>query len=92
MSKVKYFYDSETLSYRKIEPKPGRKIGIALLIMLGIFFAAFILLVTYYSIPKIETPKEKKYRLEVENMAYQYKVLNKKMSRQQKILKRVLEV
>jgi len=91
MSKVKYFYDSETLSYRKIEPKPGRKIGIALLIMLGIFFAAFILLVTYYSIPKIETPKEKKYRLEVENMAYQYKVLNKKMSRQQKILDKIAE-
>ena len=26
MSKVKYYYDSETLSYRKIERKKGRKI------------------------------------------------------------------
>lgn len=91
MSKVKYYYDSETLSYRKIEPKPGRKIGVALLTMLGIFLAAFILLVTYYSIPKIETPKEKKYRRELENMALQYKVLNKKMDRQDQILDAIAE-
>ncbi len=91
MSKVKYFYDSETLSYRKIETKPGRKIGIVLLVTLGIFLAAFILLISYYSIPKIETPKEKKYRLELENLTLQYKLLNKKMNLQQSILDEIAE-
>ena len=91
MSKVKYFYDSETLSYRKIEPKPGRKIGIALLVTLGVFLAAFILLISYYSIPKIESPKEKKYRLELENMELQYKLLNNKMNIQQEVLDQIAE-
>ncbi len=91
MSKVKYFYDSETLSYRKIETKPGRKIGVVLLVTLGIFLAAFILLISYYSIPKIETPKEEKYRLELENLTLQYKLLNKKMNLQQSILDEIAE-
>jgi len=91
MSKVKYFYDSETLSYRKIEPKPGYKIGVALLTIMGLFFAAFILLVSYYSIPKIETPKEKKYRREMENLAIQYKMLNKKVNRQQQVLDEIAD-
>ena len=91
MSKVKYFYDSETLSYRKIEPKPGRKIGAILLTTLGIFFAAFILLISYYSIPEIETPKEKKYRRETENLALQFKLLNNKVSRQEQVLDEIAE-
>lgn len=91
MPKVKYFYDSETLSYRKIEPKKGRKIGVALLIALGIFVAAFVLLIGYYSIPKIETPKEKKYRLELENMELQYELLNNKMDIQQEVLDEIAE-
>ncbi|WP_010178854.1 M23 family metallopeptidase [Aquimarina agarilytica] len=91
MSKVKYYYDSETLSYRKIEPKKGRKWGIALLSVLGLFLASFVLLVTYYSIPKIETPKEKKYRRELENMKLQYKMLNNKMDRQEKVLNEIAD-
>lgn len=91
MSKVKYYYDSETLSYRKIEPNKKRKWSIALLTMVGLFGAAFILLVTYYSIPSIETPKEKKYRRELENMQQQYKMLNKKMDRQERVLNEIAE-
>jgi len=79
------------LSYRKIEPKPGRKIGIALLVTLGVFLAAFILLISYYSIPKIETPKERKYRLELENMELQYKLLSNKMNIQQEVLDEIAE-
>ncbi len=91
MSKVKYYYDSETLSYRKIEPKRGRKIGVAILTLLGVFMAAFVLLIAYYSIPKIETPKEKKYRRELENLALQYKLINNKMRRQQQVLDEIAE-
>ncbi len=91
MSKVKYYYDSETLSYRKIEPKKGRKIGMALLALFGVFMAAFVLLITYYSIPKIETPKEKKYRRELENLALQYKLINKRMGRQQQVLDEIAD-
>ena len=91
MSKVKYHYDSETLSYRQIEPNKGRKWSIALLSVLGLFGAAFILLIAYYSIPSIETPKEKTYRRELENMEQQYKMLNNKMDRQERVLNEIAD-
>jgi len=79
MSKVKYYYDSETLSYRKIEKKKGRKLGIFLLSLLGIVLSGFILLVVYLNIPFIETPKEKTLKRELANMELQYELLNRKM-------------
>ena len=78
MSKVKYYYDSETLSYRKIEHKKGRKLGYALLGVTASLLAGFLLLVVYLNLPQIETPKEKAMRRELQNMELQYEVLNKK--------------
>ena len=77
MSKVKYYYDSDTLSYRRIEQKKGRKFGIAALGVIGAFLAGFILLLVYLNIPQLETPKEKAYRRELENMQLQYELMNK---------------
>ncbi|GHA25894.1 peptidase M23 [Salinimicrobium marinum] len=89
MSKVKYYYDSETLSYKKIERKKGRRIGFALVTILGIFLAAFLLLVVYLNIPQIETPKEKALKRELENMKLQYGLLNRKMEQAQQVLANV---
>jgi len=91
MSKVKYYYDSDTLSYRKIEQKKGRKFGIAVLGLLGTFLAGFVLLLIYLNIPQLETPKEKKYRRELENMVLQYDLMNKRLSRNEEILEEVAE-
>ncbi|GGZ45575.1 M23 family metallopeptidase [Mesonia mobilis] len=89
MSKVKYYYDSETLSYRKIEHKKGRKLGYALLGVTASVLAGFLLLVVYLNLPQIETPKEKAMRRELQNMELQYEVLNKKMTQAQKVLAEV---
>ena len=89
MSKVKYYYDSETLSYRKIEHKKGRKLGYALLGVTASLLAGFLLLVVYLNLPQIETPKEKAMRRELQNMELQYEVLNKKMTQAQKVLAEV---
>ncbi|MDT0688066.1 M23 family metallopeptidase [Autumnicola psychrophila] len=86
MSKVKYYYDSETLSYKKIERRKGRRIGIIMLSVLGSFLAGFILLVIYLNIPQIETPKEKALKRELQNMKLQYGLLNKKMNQVQDVL------
>ncbi len=91
MSKVKYYYDSETLSYKKIERKRGRRIGIALVSIMGAFLAGFLLLVIYLNIPQIETPKEKALRRELENMKLQYGLLNRKMEQAQQVLADVEE-
>jgi len=89
MSKVKYYYDSETLAYKKIKRKKGRKLGIAFLGILGTFLAGFLLLVIYLNIPMIETPKEKALKRELQNMQLQYGVLNKKMDQIQDVLANV---
>ncbi len=89
MSKVKYYYDSETLAYKKIKRKNSRRLGIAFLGILGTFLAGFLLLVIYLNIPMIETPKEKALKRELQNMQLQYGVLNKKMDQIQNVLANV---
>ncbi len=86
MSKVKYYYDSETLSYRKIEQKKGRKLGIVLLSLLGIFLSGFVLLVIYLNLPYVETPREKALKRELANMELQYELLNRKMDQAETVL------
>ncbi len=91
MSKVKYYYDSETLSYRKIEKKKRHKFGIAILVALGIVLGSFLLFFAYLSIPSIEAPKEKRLRRELENMEMAYKQMDNKMDRVQTVLNEIAE-
>ena len=91
MSKVKYYYDSETLSYRKIEPKRGRKLGFLLLSFLGMFLSGFLLLLVYLNLPYIETPKEKELKRELSNMELQFELLNKKMDHAQVVLDEIAQ-
>ena len=72
MAKVKYYYDSDTLSYRKIEYKKGRKTKIFFLSLLGMFLSGFLLLIIYLNIHYIETPKEKALKRELSNMELQF--------------------
>ncbi len=89
MSKVKYYYDSETLSYRKIERKKGRKFKIFSLSLLGMFLSGFLLLLIYINLPYVETPKEKSLSRELANMELQFELLNKKMNQAQTVLSQV---
>jgi len=91
MSKVKYYYDSDTLSYRKIEKKKGRKLGIALLSLAGMLLSGFLLLLIYINLPYIETPKEKSLKRELANTELQFKVLNKKMKQAETVLNEVAD-
>tara|TARA_R100001369_G_scaffold88422_1_gene124958 strand:- start:2002 stop:2979 length:978 start_codon:yes stop_codon:yes gene_type:complete len=91
MSKVKYYYDSETLSYRKIEKKKGRKLGIILLSLLGTLLAGFLVFLVYINLPYVETPKEKSLKRELANMELQYELLNKKMAEAENVLSEVAE-
>lgn len=57
MSKVKYYYDSETLSYRKIERKKRTTFAYASLFLLGTFL--FSLIIFFIANLYVESPKEK---------------------------------
>lgn len=89
MSKVKYYYDSETLSYRKIEYKKGRKFRIFALSLLGMLLSGFLLLLLYINIPYIETPKEIALKRELSNMELQFELINKKMKQAEMVLSEV---
>lgn len=89
MSKVKYYYDSETLSYRKIEKRKGRKLKIFALSLLGMFLSGFLLLLIYINLPSVQTPKELALQRELHNMELQFELLNKKMKQAQAVLAEV---
>ncbi|MCW8980614.1 MULTISPECIES: M23 family metallopeptidase [Altibacter] len=91
MSKVKYYYDSETLSYRKIEKKKGRRLGIFLLSLVGMLLSGFLLLLVYINLPYVETPKEKALQRELANMELQFEILNKKMAQAETVLAEVAD-
>ncbi len=87
MSKIKYYYDSETLSYRKIERKKRNTIKYAFAFLLGsaLFGFLFVFIASQY----IESPKEKALKRELKNMELQYVLLNKKMAEAEKVLANV---
>ncbi len=89
MSKVKYYYDSETLSYQKIEKKKGRKLKIFALSLLGMFLSGFLLLLVYINLPSVQTPKELSLQRELNNMQLQFELLNKKIEQAQAVLAEV---
>lgn len=78
MSKVKYYYDSETLSYRKIERKKRTTVKFAFVFLLAAALFAFLFVAVagqYF-----ESPKEKALVRELQNMQLQYELLDKKMN------------
>lgn len=91
MSKVKYYYDSDTLAYRKIERRKGRKIGLFLLYTLGMFLGGFLLLLIYLGVPTLETPREKVLSRELANMKLQFELLNRKMTEVEDVLENIAE-
>ena len=91
MRKLKYYYDTETLSYRKIEPKKGRYFGLTLLFILGMLAFSIVFVVLYLNIPGIETPKEKAYKRELEQMKFQYELIDKELDEALTVLKDVEE-
>lgn len=91
MSKVKYYYDSETLSYRKIEKKKGRKLGIVSLFLLASLLFAALFVVIIFNVPTIDTPKEKALKRELANMELQFDLLDKKLSQAEVVLYEIAE-
>ena len=68
MKKVKYYYDSENLAYRKIKPKKGQKLGVIALFLLASGLFGFLCFVILINTPYFETPKDRLQAREIENM------------------------
>ena len=89
MSKVKYYYDSDTLSYRKITRKKRRtfKYVLAFLFSSALMGFFFVFLASQF----FESPNEKALKRELSNMQLQFGLLNKKMAEAETVLANVEE-
>jgi murein DD-endopeptidase MepM/ murein hydrolase activator NlpD len=87
MAKVKYYYDSETLSYQKIKPKKGQKIKRFLLTLVAGF--VFMILGFLVFTPIFESPKEKELKRELEFVKLNEELHAKKIAQLDKILKEI---
>ena len=86
MSKVKYYYDPDTLSYRKIEPKKSKRFRNIGLFFLGSVLFGLVALVILLNTNFINTPKELSLQREVKNYELQFELLDKKMEQFEEVL------
>ncbi len=86
MSKVKYYYDPDTLSYRKIEPKKSRKYRNILFFVSGSALFGFMALILLLNTNLLNTPRELSLQREVKNYELQFELLDKKMEQIEQVL------
>lgn len=89
MAKVKYYYDAETLSYRKIKRKKRTtfKYVVVFLAAAAIFGFLFVFIASQY----IQSPKERQLARELQNMELQYELLNKRIDDAISVLENIEE-
>jgi murein DD-endopeptidase MepM/ murein hydrolase activator NlpD len=89
MSKVKYYYDAESLSYKKIKRKKRTTLKYAFVFLLGsaLFGFLFVFLASQF----VESPKERVLKRELQNSQLQFELLNKKMREAENVLANVAE-
>lgn len=86
MAKVKYYYDSENLAYRKIKIKKGTKLGYGFLFLLASALFGFLSYLIILNTPFFETPKDKVLSRETDNLKLRYAILNKKIDQLDEVL------
>lgn len=84
MAKVKYYYDSDTLSYQKIERKKSTKFKRVLFTVLAA--SIFMLLGFAVLTPFFESPKEKELKRELEFVKLNEELHNKKIAQLETVL------
>lgn len=84
MAKIKYYYDPETLSYRKIIARKGEKVRNTIVIIIAlllVMFGGWAILSQF-----ITPPKEIARIRELENLKLHYELLDKRVEESSKIL------
>ncbi|WP_166387631.1 MULTISPECIES: M23 family metallopeptidase [unclassified Polaribacter] len=89
MAKVKYYYDADTLSYRKIAVKKGEYYKKTIFGVLALVLASFIGFIVFSQF--IMSPRERAQKRELENLKLHYELLSKKMQESSSILAQLQE-
>lgn len=78
MAKIKYYYDTKTLSYKRIELNTFDKFKRSLGFLLASTVVGLIMVIVFFQF--FDSPKEKRLKSEIENLVLQYDILSKKMT------------
>ncbi|MCD9611428.1 M23 family metallopeptidase [Tenacibaculum maritimum] len=84
MTKVKYYYDPDTLSYRKIKPKKSETYKKTFIGIMGVLLIAFFGFIVFSQF--LMSPNERAQRRELENLRLHYELLNKRIKEGSQIL------
>jgi murein DD-endopeptidase MepM/ murein hydrolase activator NlpD len=90
-NKVKYYFDTESLAYRKINPKLSKKLGYIGLFLLASALFGFLCFVVLLNTSLLDTPKDRLQAREIETMKLRYALLNKKMDEVDEVLNDVAD-
>ena len=89
MAKIKYYYDTKTLSYKPIKLNSGEKIRGYFIFFLSSILLSFFILMIFYQF--FDSPKEKRLKLEIQNLTSQYEVINNDMKQVETVLDEIQE-
>jgi murein DD-endopeptidase MepM/ murein hydrolase activator NlpD len=89
MTKVKYYYDTKTLSYKKIERSKVQMLKRVLLFITSSSAIALGLVLLFFTL--FDSPKEKELKREIDNLLVQYKLLDGQISNSSIILDELQE-
>ena len=74
MSKIKYYYDKKTLSYKPIESTGIDKFKNFIVYFTSSAILAFFILLIFFQY--FDSPKEKRLKSEIKNLISQYEIIN----------------
>lgn len=87
MAKVKYYYDEQTLSYRKIKVKKSDHYRRIIFSTIAVFLIAFIGFFVFSQF--IMSPKQRAQKRELENLRLHYELLSKRMEETAGVLEHI---
>ena len=91
MSKVKYYFDPETLSYRPIEITNKKRLSNFILFLLASFAFGLSSLLIFLNINWINTPSEINQKRALDNYELQFNILDKKLKQIETVIANIEE-
>ena len=91
MSKVKYYYDPDTLSYKPIELTSKKRISNVVLFILASFVFGLSSLLILLNSDGINTPAEISQKRALENYELQFEILSKKLNQIEAVVENIEE-
>jgi len=84
MAKVKYYYDTKTLSYKRIELSGLNRLKRLFYFLLGSAFTGLIMVIVFFQF--FDSPKEKKLNREIDILTTQYDIVEDKLNQVELVL------